>query len=169
MRIVAFYLPQFHEIPENNEWWGDGFTEWTTVRNAKPWFKKHIQPEVPLNNNYYNLLDSQVMKKQSDMALKYGVDAFCYYHYWFNGKLLLEKPLENMRNDNEIKIPYFFCWANESWARTWDGQDSKCLIKQKYDENEDEIINHYRYLSSFFSDERYVKINNKPVNIDTEK
>ena len=163
MRVVAFYLPQFHEIPENNEWWGKGFTEWTTVRNAKPWIKNHIQPEVPWNKEYYNLLDPLVMRKQSQMALEYGVDAFCYYHYWFNGKLLLEKPLEMMRNDETIKIPYFFCWANESWARTWDGQDSKCLIKQNYDENEEEIVNHYKYLSNFFFDERYIKVNNRPV------
>ena len=96
MKKIAFYLPQFHAIPENDAWWGEGFTEWTNVRNSKPQFKGHVQPEVPYENDYYNLLDESAQEKQAKMASEYGVDGFCYYHYWFEGKLLLEKPMENM-------------------------------------------------------------------------
>ncbi len=163
MKLVSFYLPQYHAIPENDKWWGKGFTEWVTVKKAKSLFKGHNQPEEPYNENYYNLLDPEVMRNQSRLALKYGIDAFCYYHYWFDGKLLLEKPLENMLNDKMIKIPFCLCWANESWARTWDGQETNYLIKQNYEEDKDGFVNHYRYLSKFFKDERYLKENNKPI------
>ena len=163
MKFVAFYLPQYHQIPENDEWWGKGFTEWFNVKNAKPLFKNHNQPEQPYNYDYYDLLDPEVMRNQSQLALKYGVDAFCYYHYWFDGKLLLEKPLENMLNDKTIKISFCFCWANESWARTWDGHDTNYLIKQNYEESKDKIIQHYEYVSQFFKDDRYLKEDNKPI------
>ena len=131
-KLLAFYLPQFHEIPENNEWWGKGFTDWTNVRKAKTLVSNQYQPREPLNDNYYDLSDVEVMKWQSKIAQEHGIYGFCYYHYWFNGKLLLEKPLENMLKDKDVTIPFCFSWANEPWARTWDGQNSSILMAQEY-------------------------------------
>lgn len=163
MKAIALYLPQFHSIPENDEWWGKGFTEWTNVKKSKSLFKGHIQPEVPLNNDYYNLLDPDVLVNQANMAKKYGIYGFCYYHYWFVGKLLLEKPLENMLKNKSVDIPFCLSWANESWARTWDGKETDVLIKQNYEESQAEWENHFEYLLNFFKDERYIKVDNKPM------
>jgi len=163
MKNVAFYLPQYHSFPENDAWWGKGFTEWTNVKKSSPQFKNHYQPEVPFEKNYYNLLDGNFQVAQSDMALSYGIDAFCYYHYWFSGKLLLEKPLENMLHNKNIKMPYMMCWANESWTRSWDGKTNSILIEQNNDEDEAAWKNHFEYLLQFFKDERYEKMDNKPV------
>lgn len=165
MKIIAFYLPQFHAIPENDAWWGKGFTEWTNVKKAQPLYKGHIQPEVPLGNNYYNLLNPKTQEWQADLATKYGIDGFCYYHYWFNGKLLLEQPMENMLKNKNINIPFCISWANESWARTWDGKDSNVLIKQNYSGSYDEWKAHFDYLLPFFKDERYIKHDGKPLMI----
>ena len=163
MKIIAFYLPQFHEIPENNQWWGKGFTEWTNTRKATPLFKNHYQPHTPLNNNYYNLLDDGVLEKQIDIAKKYGVDAFCFYHYWFKGgKKLLEKPLEYVLANKSLDFPFCICWANESWSRRWDGSNKEILIEQDYDDDEN-WKNHFYYLKQFFEDERYIKIDGHPV------
>jgi len=162
MKILAFYLPQFHEILENNKWWGKGFTDWTNVKKAKPLFKGHEQPREPLNDNYYDLSNIEVMKWQSKIAQEHGVDGFCYYHYWFNGKKLLEKPLENMLEDKEVTIPFCFSWANEPWARTWDGRDTDVLMAQSYG-SEKEWKEHFDYLLQFFQDERYIKVDNKPM------
>ena len=163
MKVIAFYLPQFHSIPENDKWWGEGFTEWTNVRKSKPQFIGHNQPEIPYNNNYYNLLDERVQVQQSEMAIKYGINAFCYYHYWFEGKLLLEKPMENMINNENVKIPFCICWANETWARTWDGKEEDILIKQNYNENKEAWKKHFDYLVKFFKDDRYLKHNGMPI------
>ncbi|KAF5082675.1 Glycosyltransferase WbsX [anaerobic digester metagenome] len=163
MKKIAFYLPQFHAIPENDEWWGKGFTEWVNVKASKPQFKGHIQPEIPLNNNYYNLLDAETQVWQANLAKKYGIDVFCYYHYWFEGKLLLEKPMENMLHNKKIDIPFCICWANETWARTWDGQEKNILIQQKYNEDEDAWKAHFNYFLQFFKDERYLKHDGKPM------
>ena len=162
MKIIAFYLPQFHAIPENDEWWGKGFTEWTNVKNAKPLFEGHNQPIVPLSNNYYNLLDNNTIKWQIDIAKKYGVYGFCFYHYWFDGHMLLEKPMENMLKDPGLNIPYCICWANENWTNAWkaDG-DVKTLIQQSYGK-EDEWERHFNYLLQFFKDPNYILENNKP-------
>jgi len=162
MRILAFYLPQFHEIHENNEWWGKGFTDWTNVKKAKPLIKNQNQPREPLNDNYYDLSNIEVMKWQSNIAQEHGIYGFCYYHYWFDGKLLLEKPLENMLSDSEVTIPFCFSWANEPWARTWDGKDKDVLMAQTYG-GEKEWKEHFDYLLNFFKDERYIKIENKPM------
>lgn len=162
MKIIAFYLPQFHNIPENDEWWGDGFTEWTNVKAAYPLYEGHKQPKVPLNQNYYNLLDDDVKIWQAKIAKENGVYGFCYYHYWFNGKMLLEKPMEQMLNNKKIDIPFCICWANEPWTKAWVADDRKVLIPQKYGE-EKEWKEHFDYLLPFFRDERYILKDGKPV------
>jgi len=162
MKVLAFYLPQFHTIPENNEWWGDGFTEWTNTKKAKPLFKEHYQPREPYNSNYYDLSDIDTMRWQADLAKEYGIYGFCYYHYWFKGKKLLEKPLENMLKHKEIDLPFCFSWANEPWSRTWDGRDSEVLMPQEYGDKSD-WKKHFEYLIDFFKDDRYIKIDNKPL------
>ena len=165
MRIVALYLPQFHEIKENNEWWGKGYTEWTAVKNAKPLFNGHYQPVEPLNDNYYDLSDESgyVLSKQADMARNYGIYGFCFYHYWFKtGSQLLEKPMEILLDHPEIDINYCICWANETWKRTWYSEKKQILCKQEYGDK-DEWINHYQYLRKFFRDKRYIKEDNRPI------
>ena len=123
MKILALYLPQFHTFPENDRWWGKGYTEWTAVRKARPMFPGHDQPKVPLGQNYYDLVKNgvQTLTWQAKLMKQYGVYGLCMYHYWFNGKLLLEKPMEILRDHPEIDMRYTICWANEPWARTWDG------------------------------------------------
>ena len=164
MKLIAFYLPQFHEIPENNDAWGNGFTEWVNVKKAKSFFYGHYQPRCPLNNNYYNLLDKNVMVEQMKMADKYGIGGFCFYHYWFNGKKVLEKPVEMMLENKEAKLPFCFSWANEAWTKTWHGAggEKEVLIRQEYGDRED-WKEHFEYLLKFFKDERYIKKDNKPI------
>lgn len=160
-KILAFHLPQFHAIPENDEWWGKGFTDWVNVKKAKPLYLGHNQPRVPQDGGYYDLLEESAIRWQMDLAREYGIYGFCYYHYWFNGKLLLEKPLERMRQ-MEDRLPYCFCWANEPWARTWDGQANHVLMPQYYG-GEAEWESHFAYLLPFFEDEAYIKVDGKPV------
>lgn len=162
MKVIAFYLPQFHEIPENNEWWGKGFTEWVNVKKARPLFENHNQPRVPLNENYYNLLDEQTQKEQVKLANDYGLYGFCFYHYWFDGKLLLEKPVEKFLNNKSLNTHFCICWANEHWTNAWANKEAKVLIEQKYG-NEKEWKEHFDYLLQFFKDDRYIKENNKPL------
>ena len=161
-KLIAFHLPQFHTIPENDEWWGQGFTDWVNVKNAKALYKFHNQPRVPLNNFYYDLSDVEVLRWQSELAKKYGIYGFCYYHYWFGGKLLLQKPLENLLKEKSIDFPFCLCWANETWCRTWDGRSRDVLIRQEYG-GEKEWKEHFKYLKDFFQDSRYIRIHNKPV------
>lgn len=161
-KVIAFYLPQYHEIPENNKWWGEGFTEWTNVKSGIPLYKNHYQPKVPLGNNYYCLLDSKVQEWQSKLAEEYGVYGFCYYHYWFNGKMLLEKPMENMLKNPNIKTKFCISWANEPWTRTWTGEEQDVLMAQSYGD-EAEWENHLQYLLPFFLDDRYILKNNCPM------
>lgn len=161
MRIFSYYLPQYHEIPENNEWWGEGFTEWTNVKKANPLFKGHVQPLHPLNNNYYNLMEKETVEWQTQLMKDYGLTGMIYYHYYFCGKKLLEKPAENLLRWKDIEQPFFFCWANHSWKKTWNGS-SELLVEQTYG-NEKDWEDHFQYLLPFFKDRRYEKINNKPV------
>lgn len=163
IKVIAFYLPQFHAIPENDKWWGKGFTEWTNVKKARPLWNGHYQPKVPLNNNYYSLTDISTMEKQSKMAKKYGIYGFCYYHYWFgNGKKLLEKPVEKMLENKNVDMPFCFSWANENWSRNWDGGNKEIMVEQDYGGKES-WENHLQYLLPFFKDRRYIKINGNPV------
>lgn len=162
MNVVAFYLPQFHSIPENDEWWGKGFTEWTNVRKAMPLFEGHNQPRVPLNGNYYNLLDPKTLRWQVDLANKYGVGGFCFYHYWFDGHLLLEKPVEMFLADKSLDLPFCICWANEHWTNQWVSGENKVLIEQRYG-GEAEWREHFEYLLPFFKDDRYIRVDGKPL------
>jgi len=162
LKVIAFYLPQYHEVEENNKWWGKGFTEWTNVKKAKPLFKKHYQPRVPYKSNYYNLLDTEVLRWQAELAKEYKVDGFCFYHYWFNGKRLLDKPAELLLADQSINMPFMFSWANEPWTRSWDGSHRDVLMPQEYGGPE-EWLQHFNYLKPFFEDPRYIRFDNKPV------
>lgn len=163
IKAVAFYLPQFHAIPENDRWWGEGFTEWTNVKKAIPLWNGHYQPKVPMDKNYYNLLNIDVMISQAKMAKKYGLHGFCYYHYWFGkGKKLLERPIEMMLNNPLVDIPFCFSWANENWSRNWDGGNREIMVEQDYGDEESWEL-HLNYLAKFFSDPRYIRIDNKPV------
>ena len=163
VKIITFYLPQYHQIPENDVAWGKGFTEWVNVKKAKPLFKGHHQPKIPLNKNYYSLLNRSTQEWQSNLALNYGITGFCYYHYWFkDGKKLLEKPAENMLDNPNIKIPFCFCWANENWTKNWDGGNRELIVEQDYgDSNEWE--KHFQYLLKFFKDPRYLLYDNSPI------
>lgn len=162
LKFIAFYLPQFHKIKENDEWWGEGFTEWTNTQKAVPLFEGHKQPREPLDDYYYDLADIQTLKWQSELMRDYHIHGLCFYHYWFNGKLLLEKPMELLLEHKEIQINYCISWANEPWTRNWDGGSSKILVDQDYGNKED-WKKHFDYLLPFFKDERYIKIDNKPV------
>lgn len=164
IKFLAYYLPQYHPIQENDEWWGKGFTEWTNVKKALPVYKGHKQPIIPGELGYYDLLkDVDVQKKQADLAKQYGIDGFIYYQYWFGGgKMLLEKPAEKMLADKSIDLPFCFCWANETWSGIWHGAENKILIEQKY-LGKNDYIQYFEYLLPFFKDDRYIKIDRKSV------
>lgn len=163
IKPIAIYLPQFHPIPENDKAWGKGFTEWTNVRNAQPLFEGHYQPHVPhASIGYYNLLDNSIIKKQVEIAKSYGIYGFAFYHYWFNGKRLLEKPIENFLKDKDIDFPFCLIWANEPWSKRWDGSENEIIQPQVHSIEDDE--KHMNFLCEhFFSDDRYIRVDNKPV------
>ena len=162
VKILAYYLPQFHRIKENDEWWGDGYTEWVKVKKGRKYFEWQNQPKVPLNEEYYDLSNDKVLVEQGNIALNYGIDGFCYYHYWFKGKKLLEKPIESMLENKSVKIPFCLSWANHKWSRIWDGDSNEILMDMNYGIEDDWLI-HIKYLSSFFLDKRYLKIGKRPV------
>lgn len=164
MKVMCMYLPQYHTFPENDEWWGKGYTEWVAVKRAKPLYNGHIQPRVPLDDRYYDLEGEAVetLKWQAEIAKKYGVYGFSIYHYYFKGKKLMQSPMETLRDHPEIDINYNICWANETWTRTWYGLSNQILIKQEYGEEKD-WEDHFIYMLSFFKDNRYIKVDNKPV------
>jgi lipopolysaccharide biosynthesis protein len=163
IKPIAIYLPQFHPIPENDAAWGEGFTEWTNVKKAKPLFEGHYQPHIPHDSlGYYNLLENSVLEKQVEIAKKYGIYGFAFYHYWFNGKRLLEKPIDNFLKNKEINFPFCLIWANEPWSKRWDGSENEIIQPQIHSIQDDEI--HMNFLcENIFSDKRYIKIDTKPI------
>ena len=164
IKVIPLYLPQFHTIPENDEWWGKGFTEWVNVKGAKPLFEGHNQPRVPQNNNYYDLSDIETLKWQCRIAKEHGIYGFCMYHYWFNGKLLLEKPMEMLLAHPEIDIKYCISWANHDWTDAWKASDRapRVLIAHNFNDEQD-WVNHFNYMLPFFKDTRYMREDNKPI------
>lgn len=161
MRGIAFHLPQFHPIPENDEWWGRGFTEWTNVVKAKPQFRSHYQPHLPADLGFYDLRLPEARAAQAELAASYGIHGFCYYHYWFNGRQLLERPVNEIRISGEPDFPFCLCWANENWTRQWDGLKSNILIEQNYSQVDD--LAHIRALIPIFLDRRYIQILDRPI------
>lgn len=159
-RVIAFYLPQFHPIPENDKWWGKGFTEWTNVGKAKPLFEGHEQPKLPTDLGYYDLRVKETRIEQANLAKKYGVEAFCYWHYWFAGKQLLERPFQEVVKDKDVDLPFCLGWANQTWSGIWHGAPDKILIEQTYPGFDDYKAHFYSLLEAF-KDPRYLRINNK--------
>ena len=166
-RVIALYLPQFHPIPENNRWWGPGFTEWTNVAKAKPLFKGHVQPKIPADLGFYDLRLPEVRQQQADLAHEVGIEGFCYYHYWFGGKQLLERPFNEVLASGKPDFPFCLCWANHSWSnKTWNRksnmQSNSMLIEQTYPGYDDDY-NHFMNVLPAFRDKRYITIDGTPV------
>lgn len=180
MKLLAMYLPQFHRVKENDEWWGEGFTDWIPTKNAKPLCDGHYQPHIPLNSNYYDLLNKDTLEWQADLMHKYGIDGMCMYHYWFkDGRKILEKPAEKLLEWTDINMPFCFYWANESWKRSWssvqnanawqgdekrpeNSNDTGLLLDQQYGD-EESWTQHFNYFLPFFKDDRYIKVDGKPL------
>ncbi|MCS6913652.1 MAG: glycoside hydrolase family 99-like domain-containing protein [Myxococcales bacterium] len=161
VKYIAMHLPQFHPIPENDAWWGRGFTEWTNVVRARPRFRGHYQPHLPADLGFYDLRLPEARAAQAELAARYGIDAFCYYHYWFGGRRLLERPVNEILASGEPDFPFCLCWANENWSRRWDGGDNQVLMRQEYSEADDRA--HFEWLLTAFRDRRYVRIEGRPL------
>lgn len=167
VRVIALYLPQFHPIPENDEWWGKGFTEWTNVKKAKPLCKGHVQPRVPADLGYYDLRDPETRERQAELAREAGIEGFCYYHYWFgNGKQLLERPFNEVLASGKPDFPFCLCWANHDWTnKSWkkgNTQKTGSMIMQMQYSEEDHI-NHFYNILPAFRDKRYITVDGKPL------
>lgn len=160
-RAIAFYLPQYHPIPENDEWWGKGFTDWINVVRAKPLFKGHEQPRLPADLGFYDLRLPEIREAQARLAAEYGIYGFCYHHYWFGGRRILNRPLDEVLSSGKPDFPFCLNWANENWTRRWDGLGQEILLEQKYSEEDDR--KHIEWLIPVLKDPRYIRVNGKPL------
>jgi lipopolysaccharide biosynthesis protein len=163
-RFIAFYLPQFYPTPENDQWWGPGFTEWTNVVQARPLFEGHYQPRLPADLGFYDLRVAEVRQAQAALALKHGVEGFCYWHYWFHGTRVLDRPFSEVLASGEPDFPFCLSWANETWSRRWHGAGAaadEVLVEQRYSEEDD--LAHVRWLMHAFADPRYIRIGGRPL------
>lgn len=162
-RAIAFYLPQFHPIPENDEWWGPGFTEWTNTAKARPLFRGHQQPHLPADLGFYDLRVPETREAQASLAERHGIEAFCYWHYWFgNGRRILQRPFEEVLSSRSPTIPFCLGWANQTWTGIWHGAANRILMEQRYPGPEDDRA-HFDMLLSAFRDERYLRVHGRPV------
>lgn len=161
-RAIAFYLPQFHPTPENDMWWGKGFTEWTNVASAKPLFEGHEQPIIPADLGFYDLRLPETRVAQAEMASAFGVEGFCYWHYWFDGRRMLERPFNEVLESGSPDFPFCLGWANHSWSGVWKNEPHRLLIDQTYPGEADDRA-HFEYLLKAFRDHRYIKVDEKPL------
>jgi hypothetical protein len=159
--LIAFYLPQFYPTPENDEWWGKGFTEWTNVSKAAPLFPGHYQPHIPAHLGFYDLRVPEVRRGQADLAAKHGIEGLCYWHYWFSGRRLIERPLNEVLASGEPDFPFCLAWANETWSRRWLGEEKEVLLRQTYFAGDD--VHHARWLVRAFADRRYLRVEGRPL------
>jgi lipopolysaccharide biosynthesis protein len=161
-RAIALYLPQFHPIPENDEWWGKGFSEWTNTAKAKPMFRGHYQPHIPADLGFYDLRVPETREAQAALARRYGIEGFCYYHYWFAGRRILERPFSEVLHSGAPDFPFCLCWANATWSGVWYGEPNRVLIEQTYPGRGDHEA-HFQALLPAFADPRYIRMDGKPV------
>lgn len=161
VRALAFYLPQFHPIVENDEWWGPGFTDWRNAVQATPQFPGHYQPHLPADLGFCDLRVAETRVAQADLARDHGIHGFCYYHYWFQGRRLLERPFDEVLTSGAPDFPFCLCWANEDWTRAWDGASGETIVRQQYSDDDD--LAHIRHLIPTFADPRYVRVDGKPL------
>lgn len=161
VKAIAYYLPQFHPFKENNEWWGEGFTEWTNVTRGRSRFNGHYQPHLPKDLGYYDLRVKDTLVAQAEMARNAGLEGFCFYHYWFNGKRLMDAPVNMLLDNKDIELPFCLMWANENWTRTWDGFDNDILIAQDYRDEDDEAF--VADIARHFNDDRYISLDGRPL------
>lgn len=160
-RLIAFYLPQFHPILENDTWWGRGFTEWTNVCQAKPLFREHYQPRLPADMGFYDLRVPETRAAQAELAREHGIEGFCYWHYWFQGRRLLWRPFNDVLQSGEPDFPFCLAWANEPWSRRWLGEEEDVLVAQTYSDDDD--VRHIQWLLQAFADRRHITINGRPL------
>ena len=163
VQLIALYFPQFHAIPENDAWWGQGFTDWVNVKRGAPQYRGHYQPRIPLGGRYYDQSDKRTLEWQIDLARRHGVTGFSHYHYWFDGKQLLETPTNLMLDSPELDFPFCLAWANETWSRRWDGLDHHILQQQTHNPDKELWARHFEYLFRAWSDKRAIQVDGKPM------